>query len=214
MPAGGGGMIQALVLAAGESMRMGMLKPLLRFGETTFLEQIIGVLRRSEVDGITVVLGAKAETVRVSVDLSQVNVVINEGYREGQLSSLIAGLRSIAPAVEAIVLCLVDHPFITAETVSRLIGAFGQTRKPIVLPVFGGRRGHPALFAREVFDELIGAPAQEGARHVVQANRDRVFEVEVADGAVLTKIDTPEEYFSHFGCMPSAVWAGRARDKT
>jgi molybdenum cofactor cytidylyltransferase len=206
-------MIQALVLAAGESKRMGMPKPLLRFGETTFLEQIIGVLRQSRADGITVVLGARAETVQASVDLSQVDVVINENYRMGQLSSLVAGLKSIAPAVEAIVLCLVDNPFITADTINRLVGVFRRTRKPVVLPVFEGRRGHPALFARDVLDELIAAPAQKGARHVVQANRERVLEVEVADRAILTKIDTPEEYFSHFGSMPSVTCAGRARNK-
>jgi molybdenum cofactor cytidylyltransferase len=206
-------MIQALVLAAGESQRMGMPKPLLRFGETTFLQQIVGVLRRSGVDGVTVVLGAKAEMTRASVDLSQVNVVVNEDYRMGQLSSLIAGLRSVPPAVEAIVLCLVDHPFITVDTVNLLVGVFRRTRKPVVLPAFEGRRGHPVLFAREVFDELIAAPAEVGARHVVQANHERVLEVEVADGAILTKIDTPDEYFSHFGCMPSVISAGRARDK-
>jgi len=87
-------MIEAIVLAAGESRRMGMLKPLLRFGETTFLEQIVGVLRQCNVGGITVVLGSQAEAIRASTDLSGVNVVINRDYRDGQLSSLIAGLRN------------------------------------------------------------------------------------------------------------------------
>ena len=217
-------MIEAIVLAAGESRRMGMLKPLLRFGETTFLEQIVGVLRQCNVGGITVVLGSQAEAIRASTDLSGVNVVINRDYRDGQLSSLIAGLRNrgegVPPllfsrrqdaagtqgqdalATEAILLCLVDNPFLSTDVVGRIITAFRESHKPIVIPVFNGRRGHPALFAEAVFDELLNAPANEGARHVVNADRTRVVEVPVSDSAILARIDTPEDYALYFGMAP------------
>jgi molybdenum cofactor cytidylyltransferase len=229
-------MIEATVLAAGESRRMGMPKPLLRFGATTFLEQIVGVLRRCDVGGITVVLGAQAEMIRARTDLSGVNVVVNENYRDGQLSSLIAGLHrgagvpplcpaGILPVAraqergrdalatedqgqdaratrEAILVCLVDNPFISPDVVGRIIGAFRESYQPIVVPVFNGRRGHPALFAALVFDELLHAPVSEGARHVVNADRARVLEVEVPDSAILARIDTPEDYHAHFGIPP------------
>jgi molybdopterin molybdotransferase len=213
-------MIHALVLAAGESRRMGMPKPLLRFGsqsrscgdarptksgDTTFLERIIGVLRDSDVDGTTVVLGARADTIQASVDLSGVDVAVNEDYRQGQLSSLIKGLKSLPAGTEAILLCLVDHPFITTDVVNRLIGAFRETHRPIVLPVVNGRRGHPALFARSLFDELAHAPQDKGARHVVSANEDRILEVDVPDRGVLTSIDTPADYRSCFGEEPQVV---------
>lgn len=195
-------MINAIVLAAGESRRMGMPKPLLRFGDTTFLEQIVCTLRRCDVDRITVVLGSQAEMVRVSTDLSNVDVVVNESYRDGQLSSLIVGLRSVPEETAAVLLCLVDNPFITTDVATRIVGGFRESGKPVVVPVFQGRRGHPALFAAAVFEELLNAPAGEGARHVVNADRTRVLEIEVSEPAVLARIDTPEDYVSCFGVSP------------
>jgi molybdenum cofactor cytidylyltransferase len=198
-------MINAIVLAAGESRRMGMPKPLLRFGDTTFLERIVSVLEDSGVDRITVILGSQAETIRASVDLSRVDVVVNNDYLSGQLSSLIAGLRRVPPETSAILLCLVDNPFITTDVIGQIALAFRKTGSPIVLPAFDGRRGHPALFARSVFEELLQAPADEGARHVVYANEDRVLEVAVDEEAVLASIDTPGDYLSHFGTEPQVI---------
>ena len=206
-------MIDAMILAAGESRRMGMPKPLLRYGDTTFLEQILSVVRRSAVDGVTVVLGAHRQMIRASVDLSQTDVVINEDYRQGQLSSLIVGLKSVPPETEAVLVFLADHPFITVEVVNRIVSAFRETKSPIVVPVFETRRGHPALFARSMFDELVNAPVEEGARHVLYSNEEKVLEVEVPDPAVLSRIDTPEDYVSHFGTDPRIVTAGRVSEE-
>jgi len=199
--------IHAILLAAGESTRMGMPKALLRFprSDTTFLEQIVSVLQKSELDGVTVVLGAQAEGIRASTDLAGVDVVVNEDYPEGQLSSLIAGLKSLPSRTEAILLCLVDNPLISGATVNHVVRAFRETGKPIVIPVFEGRRGHPALFARAMFDELLNAPPDEGARYVVQSHKDQVFEVDTPDPAILARIDTPEDYLSHFGVAPRII---------
>jgi molybdenum cofactor cytidylyltransferase len=195
-------MISALVLAAGESTRMGKPKPLLRFGNRTFLGQIIAILRGSDVDRTTVVLGAQAELIKETVDLPAVDVVINRDYRQGQLSSLQAGLKKIPTQVEAILLCLVDGPFITAEIVNKVVATFRDTDAAIVIPTFEGRRGHPSLFACSMFEELRNAPADQGARHVVYTNEHRVVEVEIADRGVLTGINTPEDYRSRFGVDP------------
>jgi molybdenum cofactor cytidylyltransferase len=166
------------------------------------LEQIVSVLRRSEVDRITVVLGSQAPTIRASTDLSGVEIIINEDYRRGQLSSLVAGLKSLPSETDAIVLCLVDNPFITVESVDGVVGAFRVTGKPIVVPVFEGRRGHPTLFTRSLFDALLHAPADKGARHVVHSNEDKVFEVDIPEPGILARIDTPADYLSHFGTAP------------
>jgi len=190
--------INAIILSAGESKRMGKPKALLPFGQTTFLGQIISELKSSDVDKVSVVLGADAELIRKSVDLSMTEVVINKDYKNGQLSSLIAGLNSIPPAAEAILVCLVDHPFISRVVINRVISKFRQTRNPIVIPVFEKKRGHPALFAASLFKELINAPLEEGARYVVKCNADKVVEIEVDDGKVLAGINTPEDYRTYF----------------
>ncbi len=195
-------MINAIILAAGQSERMGKLKPLLRFKDKTFLEQIISVLRLSDVDRITVVLGAEAETIRKSVDFSGTNIVINKDYQRGQLSSLNAAIEEIPQETDAILVCLVDNPFISEEVVNKIISKFKETNNPIIVPVFDTRRGHPTLFSRSLFHELLNAPKEQGARFVVYSNEEKVLEVEVPESGILIGIDTPEEYKSHFGANP------------
>ena len=205
---------------------MGKPKPLLRFKDRTFLEQIIAELKLSDTDRITVVLGAEAETVRKSVDLSIVNVVINKDYRKGQLSSLVAAIKATPPQTEAILVCLVDMPFITTEVVNKIIGKFRETNAPIIVPVFNKKRGHPTLFARSVFSELLSAPQQQGARFVLRAAcrpinpqpcaggsprpqgpglRQRILELQTSESGILIAIDTPDEYKVHFGTNPQLV---------
>ena len=195
-------MINAIILAAGESKRMGEPKPLLRFKDKTFLEQIVSVLKLSDADRITVVLGADAETVKKSVDLSGLSVVINTDYRRGQLSSLIAAINDTPKETEAILVCLGDAPFLTTNIVNSIIRKFRETNSPIIVPVFERRRGHPTLFSRALFNELLNAPEQEGARYVLYSNEDKVLELKTAESAILVSIDTPADYRSHFGIDP------------
>lgn len=195
-------MINAIILAAGQSKRMGKPKPLLRFNDTTFLGQIISVLKLSDVDKITVVLGAEAETIRKSVDLSGTNIVINKDYQKGQLSSLIAGIKQTPQEVEAILLCLVDNPFITEEVVNKIVQTFKETNNPIIVPVFEKERGHPALFSKSLFNDLLNAPEEKGARHVLYSNEDKVLELEVSEHGIRIGIDTQEDYKLYFGVNP------------
>ena len=195
-------MINAIVLAAGQSERMGKLKPLLKFNDTTFLGQIISVLKLSDVDRITVVLGAEAETIKKSADFSGINIVINKDYQRGQLSSLNAAIEQAPQDTEAILVCLVDNPFITKEVVNKVVSKFKETNNPIIVPVFNKERGHPTLFSRLLFNELLNAPEEKGARHVLYSNEEKVLEVEVPESRILIGIDTPEDYKSHFGAYP------------
>lgn len=195
-------MINAIVLAAGESTRMGKPKPLLRFGDRTFLEQIVAVLQEANVDRITVVLGAWAEAIQQAVDLSNVAVVINHDYRKGQLSSLLAGLATVPAKTDAILLCLVDSPFITADIVARVVATFQETRAPLVIPTFQGKRGHPSLFARSMFEALKQAPPEQGARQAVYTNEDKIVEVEIPERAVVIGVNTPQEYRNFLGTDP------------
>ena len=198
-------MINAIILAAGESKRMGKLKPLLRFNDKTFLEQIISVLKASVADIITVVLGAEAEAIKKSVDLSAINVVINKDYQKGQLSSLIAALKDTPEQTEAILLFLVDTPFITKQVVNKIIRKFKETNQPIIVPVFNEKRGHPTLFSRSLFPELASAPEDQGARYVVYSNEEKTLELETSESGILVSIDTPDDYKFYFGADPSEL---------
>ncbi|MHC4457570.1 MAG: nucleotidyltransferase family protein [Planctomycetota bacterium] len=195
-------MIDAIILAAGESKRLGKLKPLLRFNDKTFLGQIISVLKLSDVDRITVVLGAEAETIQQSVDLSGTNTIINTEYQKGQLSSLIAGIKNTPEETEALLLCLVDSPFITKETVNKIISKFKETKSHIIVPVFNKKRGHPTLFSKSLFNELLNAPQTQGARYVLYSNEEKILELETSEAGILIGINTPEDYKSHFGTEP------------
>ena len=195
-------MINAIVLAAGESKRMGKSKPLLRFNDKTFLDQIISALKVSDVDRITVVLGAKAEMIKNSIDLSGTNIVINKDYQKGQLSSLITAIEDTPQETDAILVCLVDNPFITKEVINKIIAKFRETNNPIIVPVFNGKRGHPTLFSRSLFSELVNAPEEQGARYVLHSNAEKVLELETSESTILTGIDTPEDYRFQFGTNP------------
>jgi molybdenum cofactor cytidylyltransferase len=201
-------MLAAVILAAGESRRMGQPKALLPFPDlsdhkraglksaptiapTTFLEHLLEVTRHERVGALRVVLGAHAEEIRARVKLADESVVVNREWEMGQLSSLQAALRSLPPQAEAIIVCLVDHPLISRELVAKLIEAFDRTKHPIVIPTFRGRRGHPVIFPRKTFDELLNAPADVGARAVVRAHAASLMEVATEEEGVVMNLNDP-----------------------
>lgn len=195
-------MINAIILSAGESKRMGKPKPLLKFDDKTFVEQIISILQLSNVDRITVILGAEAEKIKNSVDFSGTHTVINKNYKKGQLSSLITGIKNIPEETEAILVCLVDNPFIIEEIVNKIVEEYKKNKHPIIIPVYQGENGHPVLFDRSLFDELINAPEDEGARFVIYNNEEKVFKLETNDKGVIIGINSPEDYNIYFGTKP------------
>ncbi len=173
---------------------MGRPKPLLPLNGQTFLGHLLGELRASRVDRIVVVLGHKPELVLEAMPEVLPFAVVNERYQLGQLSSLIVGLETVGASADAVLLCLADHPFVTAELIDALIEGYEQTHPPIVVPVHGGRRGHPVLFGSHLFRELRDAPLDQGARVVVRAHAEEILEVATDEPGILADVDTPEEY--------------------
>ena len=187
--------ICGVILAAGESSRMGADKPLLMYRGRTFIENIVSALRNAGVQRVVVVLGHNAELIQQSVDLSSVEVVVNQDYHRGQTSSLQAALRVLASSEpDGIVLCLVDHPAISADTLQKLIQHFKFTGKLVVIPQTQGKHGHPVLLGREVFGQIAVLGSDEGADRVIHQHRDRTEFVEVTDAGVLIDVDDPESY--------------------
>lgn len=187
--------IAGIVLAAGESSRMGADKALLMYRSRTFLENLIAALKDAGISRVIVVLGHHAEQIQQCTDLSAVEVVLNQDYRRGQTSSLQAGLLALAGnEPEGVVICLIDHPAVSTDTIRKLIHNFKSTHRSIVIPQINGTHGHPVLLGRELFSQVLALGPDEGADTVIHQNRDQTKFVEVADPGILIDVDDPESY--------------------
>jgi len=188
-------MIAGLILAAGESRRMGRDKALLAYHGRTFLETIIANFRAAGVGQVTVVLGHHAEIIQGAVDLAAVRVVVNPDYQRGQTSSLQLGLAAAAADLpEAVILCLVDHPAISIAVIIQLRDCFESNHPPVLIPTYEGQRGHPVVISQTLFPELLALPPEEPANAVLRKYRHATQFVEVTDPGILTDVDDPAAY--------------------
>ena len=192
-------MIAAVILSAGESSRMGRPKALLPIGSQTFIEKIVGALRQAGLENIIVILGYDADAMRQKITHLPVTILVNPDYRKGQLSSLRVAIRHLLEndGCSGLLVHLVDHPYIDAALVNLLIQRFEDSGKLIAVPRFHGKRGHPVIFARSLFGELLNAPEDQGAKAVVNAHRDETLEIETEDEGITLDIDTPDLYRQH-----------------
>jgi molybdenum cofactor cytidylyltransferase len=187
--------IAAIILAAGGSRRMGVPKPLLLFNGTTFLRHLIDLYQSSSVQKIVVVLGARAHDVNEQLQGLDVIVALNQDYARGQLSSIILGVQAGEDlGADGVIIHPVDHPLINTSLVDALVSRFVVKGSPIIIPICRGKRGHPVLFSRALFDELKNAPQEIGARAVVRLHHADVDEIETDEEGVLVNIDTLEDY--------------------
>ena len=148
-------MIWAVVLAAGESRRMGTQKLLLPFGDTTVVAAVVRTAQASRVGRTLVVLGADRDAVRLELEPRGVEFAVNEDYPLGMLSSVQAGFRALPADAEAAVVMLGDQPFLPSRVVDTVIGAYEEGGQGIVIPAFQGRRGHPVLIDLKYRDEVL-----------------------------------------------------------
>jgi len=192
-------MLAAVILSGGASSRMGSPKALLPYQGRPFLEHLLEVTSHRNIGVRRVVLGAHAESIAKVVDLKADEIVINEDWEKGQLSSVQAALRSLPPKTDGILLCLIDHPLISAVLVQELIEQFYKSKKPIVLPVYEGRRGHPVIFSSSLYDELLQAPLEAGARAVVWAHSGDVEEVRTNEEGCVLNLNDPETLQEELG---------------
>lgn len=187
--------IDAIVLAAGESRRMGFPKPLLSLGpnQDTFIARTLRLIMPA-VERVVIVLGAHAGRIRIAIPAAaRILIVENPNYAAGQLSSLKIGLGALAPDASAAMVHLADHPLVTGATYLAVAETYRRTRAAIVIARHAGRRGHPAIFDRSTFPELLAAPLSEGARAVVNAAPTRIVYSDVDDPGVALDLDTPED---------------------
>ena len=191
-------MIPAIVLAAGKSSRMGRPKAMLPLDGDTFLTRIVRTFADAGVEDVVVVVGHDADAIVASfaaVDGVAARFVDNPDYEQGQLSSLLTGLRLVdRPGVVAVLMTLVDVPLVSAATIRAVVDRYRATRAPIVRPVDGNRHGHPILIDRSLFDALRHADPSAGAKPIIRANVSPAGDVIVDDAGAFADADTPEDY--------------------
>jgi molybdenum cofactor cytidylyltransferase len=189
-------MLSAILLAAGESKRMGKPKQLMPLGQSTILEQAIDNLLSSAANEIIVVLGHGAEEIKKTIATKPVKIMINPNYKEGMSTSIIAGLILADPQAEAIMLALGDQPSVDSQIINHLIDEFYNHDKGIAVPTYQGRRGHPIIFAVKYKEKLLELEGDIGGREIIKQHPDDVLEVAVDSESVISDIDTRDDYQS------------------
>jgi len=189
--------VSAVVLAAGNSTRMGEPKQLLLLGGRTVLERTLENVRAAEVDEVVLVLGAFAEKIRQelpAVFFDALKVVVNRDYEQGMARSLREGLAAVIPQMDAALIVLADQPFVRPETIGRIIERYRQSDAEIVIPFYEGKRGNPVLLDRSVFAEAMALQGDVGFRALFGRHVAGIVEVDVADEGVLLDIDSRDDY--------------------
>lgn len=192
-------MLPGVILAAGDSTRMGFPKALLLTpAGRPFVASIADTFAAAGITDIVVVTGrdhARIADVLMHERLPvPPRVVRNPDPSRGQLSSLLIGIDAVPADAPAAVVTLVDVPLMTAETVRLVISEWQRTHAPIVRPAIGERHGHPVVFDQRLFQELRNTPLDVGAKAVVRAHVDEIVNVPVTDAGCLVDVDTPRDY--------------------
>lgn len=182
--------VSAILLAAGESKRMGKLKQLMPLGNTTIVEQTIDNLLSSGVSEVIVVLGHRAEEVMKRVATRPIKIAVNPIYHQGMGTSIAAGLNLVDSRAQAVMLALGDQPFVDSQTLNRLIEEFDTHDKGIAIPTYQGRRGHPIIFSIKYKAQLSGLKGDIGGREIIKEHPEDILEVAVECEGIVIDIDT------------------------
>lgn len=173
--------ISGMILGAGASQRFGEPKQLLPYAGTTLLGWVVSQAQQAlELDEVVVVLGRSADEIRARVDFGDAKVVENPVFTEGCASSYRAGIAAIDSRSEAIMIILGDQPGITPEIVNTLAGEWRESNAPIALCSYEGRKGHPMIFARSLFEQLEVLHGDKAAWKLVDAHAALVHVVQLS----------------------------------
>jgi molybdenum cofactor cytidylyltransferase len=188
----------AIILAAGESRRMGQPKQLLPFGDKTMLECVIDAFRSPHVDETIVVLGHKADEIAAKMESSlaapRAKIVRNPRYEKGMFTSVQAGLRALPKQTTIVLLGLCDQPRLKRATVEQLVNEFGDRHSKILIPAYDGRQGHPLMFRAEYAKEILAMDESLTLKHFLANHSDEIARSPVTDEGVLIDIDDRASY--------------------
>jgi molybdenum cofactor cytidylyltransferase len=192
-------MISAILLAAGQSKRMGKLKQLMPFGQSTIVGQAVDNLLNSAVNEVIVMVGYMAEDVTKAIAAKPIKLVINPDYEQGMSTSIIAGLKSVHSETQGVMLALGDQPLVNSQTINRLIEEFYNHDKGIAVPTYRGRRGHPIIFAIKYKEQLLRLSGDVGGRQIIEDHPEDILEVAVDSESIVADVDTTDDYQAYVG---------------
>jgi molybdenum cofactor cytidylyltransferase len=187
-------MISAIILAAGQSSRMGQHKLLLPLQGKPLLLHAVENAAAAGFDEVLVVVGYHAEDVRALLANAPVRLVENPDYAQGQSTSVRAGMAALSAQTAAVMILLGDQPLVNPAILQWLMRAWRERGKPIVAPYYAGQRGNPVLFARALFPELLGVSGDQGGREILQRHAADIEAVQIAEADAAQDLDTWQEY--------------------
>ena len=189
-------MLSAILLAAGESKRMGRSKLLMPFGRDTILEQTIDNFLHSKINEVVVVVGHRAEEIIKTIANRPVKIAINPIYHQGMSTSIITGLNLIADRTQAVMLVLADQPLVNSKTINRLIEDFCNHNKGIAIPTYQRRRGHPIIFSIKYKEALLDLTGDIGGKQIINQHPEDILEVVVDSESINIDVNTLNDYQS------------------
>jgi molybdenum cofactor cytidylyltransferase len=193
--------IWAVVLAAGESRRMGRPKLLLPYGDGTIIETVVRNVVSSRADRAVIVLGGNRREIEGKIRAFGMKRVINRRYKEGMFSSVRRGLSALPASARAAVFILADQPDVPSSVIDLLIEAYRREKKGIVLPVYRKKRGHPLLLDLKYRREIESLSPDIGLRGLLREHWDDILEVRVSSPGVHKDIDDPDDYRRALGTI-------------
>ncbi len=189
-----GANIWAIILAAGESKRMGFPKMLLPFHDKPMLETVIMNVTGSDVYNTIVILGSGKEALEELTRKYKVTNCYNDNYKEGMLSSVQCGFRNVPTDSDAVLVFQGDQPLICTSTINKVINAYRSSDKGIIIPVYRRKRGHPILIDKRYRNEIEKLDARKGLRSLTYIYPEDILEVETDDPGILRDFDTYKDY--------------------
>ncbi len=195
--------ISAILLAAGESRRMGEANKLeMDVNGVSLLRRTANILLESELQEVVVVLGHEADKTRPLVEGLPLKIVINDVYQEGQMTSVYKGLESLSQACDGVMICLSDQPLLESTDINTLIDAFSvSSRGSVLVPTYQGKRGNPIILAHEHRAAILNGQRNLGCKRLIEKNPDLVTTIEMDTNHVVVDLDTLQDYAA-FQQMP------------
>jgi molybdenum cofactor cytidylyltransferase len=186
-----------IILAAGASKRFGQPKQLLRLKGKYLLEWVLDAALNSKLNRLVLVLGDSHQKIMQALDQklqhSKIQIAINPEFKQGQSTSIRAGLSIVKDHFAAVMFLLADQPMLNSTTINTLLESFWSADKDICVPVCKGSRKNPTLFSRHFYRQLMRVEGDHGGRQLIDANRHQVLEIEMDDPLCFFDVDTQKD---------------------